>query len=206
MRLDHFPLTGLGPGTMLLSDDGMIPVEWLSPGDRLLTRDHGAQEVLHITRLRRVPSGAALPPPIVFMPGEYGPGGRLHEKLRVAPGTRALLKRDEYTIDFGAEEVLARFGDLTRREEPRQDPTMGALAYHLLIMRRHELINAGSLWVESVDAETAAQLSLPASVRRATGLFGTEGAPPRRCLTRGEAKALRRKVPRERSMLDLLAA
>jgi len=206
MRLEHIPLTGLGPGTMLLSDDGTIPVEWLSPGDRLLTRDNGLQEVLHIARLRRCPSGAPLPPPIVFRPGEYGPGGRLGEKLRVAPGTRALLNRPECAADFGTAEVLARFGDLTRRGAHRHDPTMGTLAYHLVVMQRHEVINAGSLWVESVDAETAAQLSLPASVRRATGLLGPEGAPPRRCLTRDEAIALRRKVPQDDSLLDLLAA
>lgn len=205
---DRMPLPGLGPGTMLLAADGEIPVEWLAPGDRLITRDHGAQPVLHIVRLRHLPSGADLPPPIVFLPGEHGPGGKLTEKLRVAPGTRGLVKRPECELDFGTDEVLARFGDLTRRDMPRSDPSMGRLAYHLVVMQRHEIINAGSLWVESMDAETAWRLDLPAAVRRTCGLFETGGTSvaPRRCLTRDEALLLRRKVPKELSLLDLMAA
>ncbi|WP_375687511.1 Hint domain-containing protein [Pseudooceanicola sp. LIPI14-2-Ac024] len=206
MQHDHFPITGLGPGTMLLATTGEIPVEWLAPGDRLITRDHGAQEVLHIVRLRRMPSGRALPPPIVFLPGEYGPGGKLSEKLRVAPGTRGLVKRAECELDFGTDEVLARFGDLTRRDEPRRDPTMGPLSYHLVVMRHHEIINAGSLWVESVDSEMAETLDLPDAVTRSTALFDTDARAPRRCLTRDEALLLRGRVPAELSLLDLLAA
>ncbi|WP_160380818.1 Hint domain-containing protein [Pseudooceanicola pacificus] len=201
-----FPFPGLGPGTMLLGSEGEIPVEWLAPGDRLITRDHGAQMVQHVVRLRRMPSGAVLPPPIVFLPGEYGPGGKLTEKLRVAPGTRGLVKRPECEPDFGTDEVLARFGDLTRRSEPRRDATMGALTYHLVLMQRHEIINAGSLWVESTDADTAARLDLPAAVRRVSALLRPGARAPRRCLTRDEAVLIREKCPRDLSLLDLLAA
>ena len=206
MLHSHFPLTGVGPGTMLLAASGEIPVEWLAPGDRLITRDHGAQPVLHIARLRTMPDGGALPPPIVFLPGEYGPGGRLVEKLRVAPGTRGLVKRAECELYFGTDEVLARFGDLTRRAEPRADPGMGALSYHLIVMARHEIINAGSLWVDSVDADTAGTLDLPPAVQRATALLDPGARAPRRCLTRDEAVLMRGRLPPELSLLDLLAA
>ncbi len=202
----HFPVTGLGPGTMLLGSQGEIPVEWLAPGDRLITRDHGTQMVQHIVRLRRMPSGAALPPPIVFFPGEHGPGGQLSDKLRVAPGTRGLVKRHECQLDFGADEVLARFGDLTRRDSPRVDPTMGALTYHLVLMEQHEIISAGSLWVETVDADTAQRLDLPPAVKRVSGLLLPGARAPRRCLSREEAILLREKVPQDLSLLDLLAA
>lgn len=202
-----FPVSGLGPGTMLLGAEGEIPVEWLAPGDRLITRDHGAQMVQHVVRLRRMPSGGPLPPPIVFLPGEYGPGGTLTEKLRVAPGLRGLVKRPECEVDFGTDEVLARFTDLTRRTEPRRDPSMAALAYHIVLMERHEIINAGSLWVESADAETAERLDLPPAVRRVSGLLRPGGQrAPRRCLTRDEAVLIRQKCPPDLSLLDLLAA
>lgn len=206
MLHSKYPITGLGPGTMLLGSQGEIPVEWLAAGDRLITRDHGAQPVHHIVRLRAMPGGGALPPPIVFLPGEFGPGGQLAEKLRVAPGTRGLLKRPECELQFGTDEVLARFGDLTRRDAPRADPTMGPLAYHLVVMARHEIINAGSLWVESVDADTAKWLDLSPAIRRASEMLRPGARAPRRCLTRDEAVLLRRNVPAELSLLDLLAA
>lgn len=199
-------LSGIGPGTMLLATTGEIPVEWLAPGDKLITRDHGAQEVLHIVRLKTLPSGAALPPPVVFLPGEYGPGGKLTEKLRVAPGSRALVKRPECEPFFGTDEVLARFADLSRRGAPRDDPSMGGLSYHMVVMRRHEIINAGSLWVESLDADLVHRVEVPPAVQRATELFDPAAAAPRRCLSPADAALLRSAVPAEVSLLDLLAA
>ena len=201
------PVSGLGPGVMLLGTGGEIPVEWLTAGDKLITRDHGAQPVLHVARLRKVPDGRRMPRPLVFLPGEYGPSGRLEEKLRVAPGTRGLVKRPECELQFGTDEVLARFCDLSRRGEPRIDPTMGPLSYHLIVMERHEIINAGSLWVESCDADTAETLNLPPAVRRATRLLDDIGGlAPRMCLTQEESVLLRQNVPPELGLLDLLAA
>ena len=45
--------TGLVQGTMLLTLDGEIPVEFLSLGDKLITRDTGVSKVLHIQRTTR---------------------------------------------------------------------------------------------------------------------------------------------------------
>ncbi|MFD2738827.1 Hint domain-containing protein [Sulfitobacter aestuarii] len=45
--------TGLVQGSMLLTLEGEIPVEYLSPGDRLITRDCGMSRVTHIQRSTR---------------------------------------------------------------------------------------------------------------------------------------------------------
>ncbi|MBD3664498.1 Hint domain-containing protein [Sulfitobacter aestuariivivens] len=45
--------TGLLHGTSLLSQDGEIPVEYLSVGDKLITRDTGLSKVIHIQRSTR---------------------------------------------------------------------------------------------------------------------------------------------------------
>ncbi|MGB3408397.1 MAG: Hint domain-containing protein [Jannaschia sp.] len=45
--------TGLVQGTSLLTLDGEIPVEFLSIGDKIITRDTGISKVLHIQRTTR---------------------------------------------------------------------------------------------------------------------------------------------------------
>ena len=199
-------ISGLGPGCMVLTLDGEMPIEWLAPGDKLITRDHGAQPVLHISRLRKLPGGGALPQPLTFLRGEKGPQGELTEKLRVAPGHRGLIRRPEVALNFGSDEALARFGDISRRNRARPDPTMGGLTYHLVIMEQHEIISAGSLWVESTCTGMAEQLDLPPAVKRATALLEPEARAARYCLTRDEALLIRHKCPADLSLLDLLAA
>ncbi|QPM91585.1 Hint domain-containing protein [Pseudooceanicola algae] len=200
------PISGLGPGTMVLTLEGDMPIEWLAPGDKVMTRDHGAMPVLHICRLRKLPEGGALPAPMRFQPGELGPQGELQGKLRVAPGHRGLIRHGAIRQNFGCEEALVRFCDISRRNRARKDPTMGGLTYHLIIMEHHEVINAGSLWIETTGPDMAARLDLPDAVRRATRLLDPETPEPRRCLTRQEARLIRDTCPQETSLLDLLSA
>ena len=46
--------TGLLQGSQLLTLDGEIPVEFLSVGDKLITRDSGISKVTHIQRSKRM--------------------------------------------------------------------------------------------------------------------------------------------------------
>ena len=52
--------TGLLQGSELLTLDGEIPVEFLSVGDKLITRDTGISKVLHIQRSTRAVHTIAL--------------------------------------------------------------------------------------------------------------------------------------------------
>ena len=45
--------TGLVQGAMMLTLDGEIPVEFLSVGDKIITRDTGISKVKHIQRSTR---------------------------------------------------------------------------------------------------------------------------------------------------------
>ncbi len=200
------PISGLGPGTMVLTIEGEMPVEWLAPGDRLLTRDNGSRPIVHITRLHRTPEGLPLPAPMAFLRGEIGPQGVLHEQTRVAPGHRGLIRHPEVAATFGCDEVLARFGEVSRRDRIHHDPRMGGLTYHLILMERHEIISAGALWVETTDPAMAARLDLPPAVRRNTGLLDNDAALARHCLSREEAKLIRQNCPADLSLLELLAA
>ncbi|KAA2313357.1 hypothetical protein DL237_12680 [Pseudooceanicola sediminis] len=200
------PISGLGPGTMVLTLDGEMPVEWLAAGDRILTRDRGSQPILHIARLHRTPEDRPLPTPMTFLRGEIGPQGALSEKVRVAPGHRGLIRRPEVALSLGSQEALARFEEVSRRNRSRPDPSMGGLTYHLIVMEHHEIINVGSLWVETTDPAMAARLDLPPAVRRATALLEPDAPTARHCLSRSEAQLIRQKCPPQLTLLDLLAA
>lgn len=52
--------TGLVKGAMLLTLDGEMPVEFLSVGDKLITRDTGISKVMHIQRTTREVHSIAL--------------------------------------------------------------------------------------------------------------------------------------------------
>ena len=198
--------SGIGPGTMILTTEGEMPIEWLAPGDKLITRDHGAQPILHIARTRELPWGGAVPMPFLLRPGEQGPQGEAMDKLRVAPGHRGLLQRPEVELNFGTDEALARFADVSRRTSGRPDPSMGNLQYHHIIMERHEIISAGSFWIETADADMAKWLDVPAAVRRKSELFSDRPQTARTCLSRPEAQLVRGEVPQDLTILDLMAA
>lgn len=123
---DERQQSGIGPGAIVLTADGELPVEWLSPGDLLITRDNGAQPLLAIVRQRaKGAEGAILPMPVVLFPGDCMTSVKPWEKLRLAPGHRVLLRNGLVQLHFGLEEALARPCDLTRRRAARADPSMG---------------------------------------------------------------------------------
>lgn len=200
-------MSGLGPGTILMTSEGEMPVEWLAPGDKVLTRDRGAQPVIWIKRMRaNAPGAAPLPAPLVLFPGDCGRAATPWEKLRLCPGHRVLLRLPEVELNFAEKEVLASVSDLSRRGAPRLDPDMGPLVYHHIVMPRHELILAGGLWVESTDAAMAAQLDAPNVVRRSSDLFQSGSKTVRMCLTSEEAQMIRKATPSDMSLMDLIAA
>ncbi|PCD76127.1 Hint domain-containing protein [Pseudothioclava arenosa] len=49
---EALPSDGIVAGTRIATEAGWRPVEALAPGDRVMTFDHGVQEVLHIERIR----------------------------------------------------------------------------------------------------------------------------------------------------------
>lgn len=200
-------LSGLGPGAIVMTADGELPVEWLAPGDMLMTRDHGAQPLRAMVRLRDLtPEGLALPEPLLLFPGDCTPHVKPWEKLRLAPGHCVLIRTRAVQVHFGIDEALARPCDLTRRRRARPDPDMGALTYHHLIMGQHELIMAGGLWVETTCPAMADRLgkSLPAAAVRP--LITGDRKLARPVLTPAEAMLLRRSMPQDLSLTDLFAA
>ena len=191
---------------MVMTTEGELPVEWLESGDRVITRDHGAQPILWIERWKGVdPEGLALPAPLRLEPEQGAAQDTLIEPLRLAPAHRVLVRAPAVEMHFGEDEMLAEIGDLSSLRHVRADDGP-AVSYHNLVLARHALIWSCGIWVESVGSEMAQRLSVPAHVRARSDAFGPRSVAPRPCLGRSEARLIRDLLLPDQTVMALLAA
>jgi hypothetical protein len=200
-------VSGFGPGAMIMTLDGELPVEWLESGDYVVTRDHGAQRILTIKRSRGIgPDGLPLPAPLHLRPRESASPEGLIEPLRLSPHHRVLVASPHVAIHFGHTEAMAEIGAMSRRTAPRIEPGAPALSYHHIITEHHELIMTCGVWAETTGRETAWMLDVAPEVQRTSRVFDADATTPRMCLTNQEARFLRDLLSPEESLLHLLAA
>ncbi len=93
--------SGFITGTILLSQDGEIPVEYLSAGDRIVTRDAGMVRLEHI-RQRRIFARA-----ISFGAGSLG-DTRPDQDLILPAGQMVLIRDWRAQAMFGRNQALVR--------------------------------------------------------------------------------------------------
>lgn len=188
-------------GTLLLTPEGLRPVEAIRPGDRVSTRDSGAQEVLWSAHQRY--SGArlfAMPHlrPIRIHSGALGED-RPEGDLLVSPEHRLLLRGNHARDLFNEPELLVAARDLVDGRAIRPESRLREVTYVHLLTPRHEIV-----WANGVEAETfhpaGADLDLVAPADRAAlcgvapGLVGDPfayGGFARRALSAPEATILR---------------
>lgn len=196
-------ISGFGPGAMIMTADGELPVEWLEKGDRIITRDHGMQPILHIARSKsRMRNGAGLPTPLRLNRTTAAGQEGLIEPLRLSPHSLVRVCHPQVALHFGCDDAVAQIGDLSRRQYAQDDPDCPAPTYHHIVMAHHELIWCCGIWVASTGTTTAAQLDLPPPLLERTKSFFT----PRMCLNASEATMLRQKLLPEETVMRLIAA
>lgn len=188
------------PGTRLRTGRGDVPIEDLGPGDKLLTRDDGAREIIWAGHRRM--SGArlfALPQqrPIRLRAGALGVD-RPDADLVVSPEHRVLLTGAAPRDLWGEAEVLVRAGDLVGDRHVTVDHSLRETWYIHLMLERHQVVWANGLEVESchpgfmgLDTLSEMQRGRLYDVRPelADDPFAY-GAPARRMLNRAEAAIL----------------
>jgi hypothetical protein len=139
------------PGTRLRTERGEVAIEDLDVGDRLLTRDDGAQEVIWSghrrmsgARLFALAGSAADPP--------AGERAR-HRPARRGPCRQSRTPRavgGDTTRDlWGEAEVLVRAGDLVGDRGITVDHSLRETWYIHLMLERHQVIWANGVQVES---------------------------------------------------------
>lgn len=142
---------GLYGGTLVATDDGDIPVGWLRPGDRVLTRDNGYCALDRMTRTAQ-PSAS-----VMIAPDNLGPGlPKCAVRLRAAHGV--LLSSDLFDLHFGALEMLAAAADLPSVLVAPQDTD---LPFYQMGFADHQIILADGLWVETMMPSRATGTGSP---------------------------------------------
>jgi len=185
------------PGTRIRTARGEVPVEEITEGDQIQTKDNGLQQVLwkgekRITGARLY----AMPElrPIRLRAGALGVD-RPEDDLVVSPSHRMLVKGAKARALFNADEVLVRASDLVDDRFVLRDLTLPAVTYVHLLLPRHEVVFANGLETESFHPAGEALDSVEAHSRARLidmmpGLAGNPmayGEYARRVLSRAEA-------------------
>lgn len=160
------------PGTRIQTPDGSVAIEDLREGDRVQTKDNGAQDVRWIGARRM--SGArlfAMPAlrPVRFLAGALGVVP--DEELLVSPHHRILLRGDAARALFNTPEVLVAAKDLVNGNSIRIDHDIRQLTYIHLLFESHQVLWANGVETESFHPASAALATLDAEDR--TRLFAT---------------------------------
>lgn len=188
------------PGTRLRTETGEVAIEDLGPGDRILTRDDGPQEVVW-TGQRRM-SGArlfAMPGqrPIRIREGALGVY-RPDADLLVSPEHRVIVKGAVARDLWGEAEVLVSARDLVGDRLVTVDHSLRETWYVHLMLERHQVIWANGLEVETFHPGYMGLDHLDGSQRQSLLAHFPDlaadpfnyGAPARRMLDRAEAAIL----------------
>lgn len=143
-----------------LASGAQLPIEDLREGDRVLTRDDGAQPVRWIGRSTLRATGAFAP--IVIT------AGALHNAadLVVSPNHRLFVWQREDALGAGRAEVLVRARHLVNGTTvfTREG---GFVDYFQLLFERHQIIYAEGIAAESLLIDSRTRPVLPATLDKA---------------------------------------
>ncbi len=188
------------PGTRISTPAGPVPVEQLSQGDMVNTKDDGPQPVHWIGR-RRISGGrlAAMPhlrP--VRLAANVLSQGEPDQDLLVSPDHRVLVKGPAARCLFNVPEVLVCARDLVNDTTIRVDRTCRSVDYIHLMLNKHQVVWANGIEVDSFHPAGADMINFASE--QLSGLVDefpsiakdamSYGDFARRTLTRSEAALL----------------
>ncbi|SHE39527.1 Hint domain-containing protein [Litoreibacter ascidiaceicola] len=179
------------PGTLILTEAGERPIESLKPGDKVITRDHGAQP-LRWVGVSTVPGQGSFAPVRI---SSHVIGAR--RSLLVSPQHRVLFAGYNCELNFGSDEVLVAATHLEDGLNVYRAPCQLVTYIHLMF-DTHEVIYAEGAATESFYAGDVGLAAISGNVRE--DLFAafpalrsdpkSYGSTARVCLKAHEAKLL----------------
>ncbi len=143
-----------------LGTGAQVAIEDLKPGDRVLTRDSGVQEITWIGRSTARAVGAMAP--ILIRAGVLNNAG----DLLVSPDHRLMLYQRSDEIGAGSAEILVRAGDLVNGDSVVVQEG-GFVDYFQLLFDRHHIIYAEGIAAESLLLDPLTRKVLPDDLQAA---------------------------------------
>ena len=146
------------PGTLITTPQGRLPVEALRPGDRVQTKDGGAQPILWVGSRRMTGARLYAMPhlrPIRIRSGALGvdePDG----DLIVSPQHRLLIRGPAALALFNTSEVLVTAQDLLDDHTASVDHSLREVTYIHLLLEQHHILWANGVETESFHPANAA--------------------------------------------------
>lgn len=182
-------LPAFGPGTMIATDTGPVPVDWLRAGDKIQTRDHGFQPLLWVGQHVIARPAQPAQQPVRIAAGTFGADMPARDTL-FSPAVGVLLAGDELRMWFAEREMLARV-DRLNPELPRAE---GRETLYTLLLDQPEVIVADGMWVSSVEASNCYVELMPEGLRQALlpRLASGHDMPARRWMEEWEIGMFRR--------------
>ncbi|WP_415403125.1 Hint domain-containing protein [Tateyamaria sp. SN3-11] len=138
------------PGTRIATQKGEVAVERLQVGDKVITRDNGAQALRWVGRRDLTPDEMRAHSefqPVLIRKGALGKDLPERDML-VSPQHRMLVTSDIAEVMFDEREVLIAAKHLTGLDGVDQVQT-GAVSYLHLMFDQHEVVLADGAWSES---------------------------------------------------------
>lgn len=148
-------------GTLIDTPAGPVPVESLSVGDKVRTRDHGGQPLRWIGCRRFDSLDLARHPqlrPVVFRTGALGPGLPWRD-LAVSPQHRMLVTGWRAELNFASPEILAPAVGFINGTSIMRDHGAAEVSYYHLLFDAHEIVTANGVPCESLHAGDMAMMA-----------------------------------------------
>lgn len=143
-------------GTLVATDKGLVAIENLQPGDRVLTRDSGYRAIMWIGSRKFDADELSLYAelqPVVIEKGALG-ADTPSRTTRVSPHHRMLLSGEAARAIGGESEILVAAKELTFRPGIRQGGQPTVTYFHIMF-DDHEVIHADGCWSESFLPEAS---------------------------------------------------
>lgn len=136
-------------GAQILCENGRrVSVEDLRPGDKVMTKDNGPQELRSVLStvvdrdtLQQFPQRL----PVRIKAGTFGN----HDDCLVSAQHRFLIASTSAELMFGENEVLVPAKHLIDGDSVRVEANVESITYYHLVFNQHELVNSDGLWSEA---------------------------------------------------------
>lgn len=138
------------PGTRIATDRGDVPVEYLRPGDLVVTRDNGLQPLRWVGRRDLDKDDLQANPalqPILIRKGTLAPCQPVRD-MQVSPQHRMLVANAFAEMLFGEEEVLVAAVHMLGLPGVARQAAQ-AVSYIHIMCDAHQIILADGAWSES---------------------------------------------------------